>query len=91
MQQCGARPRALLIPVQLGGAGGQLQYCLPAVLRAPAGVGSRRERHRAPGGAGDAEDVFVEFTGEEGFESCTSYIRWSWGRGVLAVATALAL
>jgi hypothetical protein len=68
---------ALLLLVQLGGAGGQLEYCLSAVLLARAGVGSRRARDGAPGGADDAEDVFVELAGEAGFESCTCYIRGS--------------
>jgi hypothetical protein len=79
-----------LLLVQLGGAGGQLEYGLPAVLLAPAVVGSGRAGRGAPGGADDAEDVFVELAGEAGFESCTCYIRGCGAVTVLAVATALA-
>ena len=59
--------------------------CLSAVLLAPAGVGSRRARHAAPGGADDPEDVFVELASEAGFEWCMCYFRgcgavrvWPW-------------
>ena len=64
--------------------------CLSAVLLAPAGVGSRRARHAARGGADDAEDVFVELAGEAGFEWSTSYVRGRGAMTVLAVADALA-
>ena len=63
---------------------------LPAVLLVPTGVGARRARHGAPGGADDAEDVLVELAGEAGFEWCASYIRSSGAVTVLAVAEALA-